>query len=116
MIVITGGAGFIGSHVSDALIGKGHEVLVLDDMSGGRRENVPEAATFVAGDIRDEAIVERVFEDFKPQVVSHHAAQVSVSFSARYPLLDAQINLLGSLTLMQQAVASGTETSSVAIS
>jgi len=104
-VLVTGGAGFIGSHVSDALLAAGHTVCVLDDLSSGRRENVPAAARFVQGDIRDAATVAKVFADFLPEVVCHQAAQVSVSVSTREPLRDAQINVLGTLNLLQECVA-----------
>jgi UDP-glucose 4-epimerase len=103
-ILVTGGAGFIGSHVADALLGSGHEVLVLDDLSTGRRHNVPERATFVEGDIRDGALVAKVFADFQPDVVTHQAAQTSVAISTREPLRDAEINVLGSLNILQSCV------------
>jgi UDP-glucose 4-epimerase len=103
-ILVTGGAGFIGSHVADALLGSGHEVLVLDDLSTGRRSNVPERAQFVQGDIRDGAVVAKVFADFQPDVVTHQAAQTSVSISTREPLRDAEINVLGSLHILQSCV------------
>ncbi len=103
-ILVTGGAGFIGSHVADALLGSGHEVLVLDDLSTGRRHNVPERAKFVQGDIRDAALVAKVFADFKPDVVTHQAAQTSVAISTREPLRDAEINVLGSLNILQECV------------
>jgi UDP-glucose 4-epimerase len=103
-VLVTGGAGFIGSHVADALLAAGHQVLALDDLSTGRRENVPGGAQLVQGDIRDAALVAKVFEDFKPDVVTHQAAQTSVSISAREPLKDAEINVLGSLNVLQEVV------------
>lgn len=90
--------------MADALIAAGHHVLVLDDLSTGRRSNVPEQATFVQGDIRAAATVARVFSDFKPEVVTHQAAQTSVSVSTREPLRDAEINILGSLNVLQECV------------
>lgn len=103
-ILVTGGAGFIGSHVADALLAAGHEVLILDDLSTGRRTNVPARANFVQGDIRDAGVVAKVFADFRPQVVTHQAAQTSVAVSTREPLRDAEINVLGTLNILQQAV------------
>ncbi|MDD9932929.1 MAG: NAD-dependent epimerase/dehydratase family protein [Myxococcales bacterium] len=99
-ILVTGGAGFIGSHIADALLGDGHEVAVVDDLSSGRRENVPGGATFFEGDIRDGAFVDRVFDEFGPQQVSHQAAQTSVSVSTREPGRDAEINVLGTINLL----------------
>lgn len=103
-VLVTGGAGFIGSHVSDALLAADHTVLVLDDLSTGRRQNVPAQATFVQGDIRDSALVAKVFADFKPDVVTHQAAQTSVSVSTREPLRDAEVNILGSLNILNECV------------
>ena len=108
-IVVTGGAGFIGSHVIDAYRAAGHDVLVIDSLwehGGGRRVNVPENVSLVHMDVRDEAIG-RVFADFAPEVVSHHAAQHSVAISARDPLYDAQINVIGLLNVLEFAQKSG---------
>jgi UDP-glucose 4-epimerase len=108
-IVITGGAGFIGSHVADAYCAAGHEVLVIDSLwehGGGRRANVPENVSLVHMDIRDEAIG-RIFADFAPEIVSHHAAQHSVAISTRDPVYDAQINVIGLLNVLEFAQKSG---------
>jgi UDP-glucose 4-epimerase len=103
--VVTGGAGFIGSHVAEALLGAGFEVEVIDDLSSGVRANVPRGAVLRELDIRDGEAVNRVFARFRPEVVCHHAAQASVSVSTREPLLDAQVNVLGSLNLLSASVA-----------
>jgi UDP-glucose 4-epimerase len=108
-IVVTGGAGFIGSHVIDAYRAAGHDVLVIDSLwehGGGRRANVPENVSLVHMDVRDEAIG-RVFADFAPEVVSHHAAQHSVAISVRDPLYDSQINVIGLLNVLECAQKSG---------
>jgi UDP-glucose 4-epimerase len=108
-ILVTGGAGFIGSHVAGAYAAAGHELLVVDSLwehGGGRRVNVPNEVTLVHMDIRDEAIG-RVFADFKPDVVSHHAAQHSVAISARDPIYDAQVNVVGLLNVLEHASRSG---------
>jgi UDP-glucose 4-epimerase len=105
--IVTGGAGFIGSHVADGLLEEGHEVLVLDDLSSGRLENVPRGATLVRGDIRDHELVRRTFSDFRPDVVSHQAAQTSVSVSVREPRRDAEINVLGGLEVLLASIESG---------
>jgi UDP-glucose 4-epimerase len=108
-IVITGGAGFIGSHVADAYCAAGHEVLVIDSLwehGGGRRANLPENVSLVHMDIRDEAIG-RIFADFAPEIVSHHAAQHSVAISTRDPVYDAQINVIGLLNVLEFAQKSG---------
>ena len=109
-IIVTGGAGFIGSHVVDAYLAEGHEVVVLDSLwanGGGRREYVPERASFVHLDIRDEGIG-RVFTDFKPEIVSLHAAQHSVAISSRDPQYDAGVNVVGLLNVLDNAVKAGT--------
>lgn len=103
-LLVTGGAGFIGSHIAEQAVARGWEVAVLDDLSSGNRDNVPVQATFFEGDIRDEILVRRVFENFRPSVVSHQAAQASVSVSVREPAKDAEINILGSINLLSAAV------------
>ncbi|HEY1654210.1 MAG TPA: NAD-dependent epimerase/dehydratase family protein [Candidatus Tumulicola sp.] len=107
-IIVTGGAGFIGSHVVDAYLAQGHEVLALDSLwehGGGRRENVPAGAAFEKADIRDD--LARVFAEFRPDVVNHHAAQHSVAISARDPMYDAQVNVLGLLNVLENCVNAG---------
>lgn len=106
-ILITGGAGFIGSHVSDAMVSLGHQVAVLDNLSTGSRENVNRAATFYHADITDVGSVQRIFREFRPEVVVHHAAQTNVRASVDRPLSDAQANVMGSLNLLSAAVANG---------
>ncbi|MGZ3517103.1 MAG: NAD-dependent epimerase/dehydratase family protein [Vulcanimicrobiaceae bacterium] len=105
-IIVTGGAGFIGSHIADAYLAEGHEVLVLDSLwehGGGRRQNVAERAAFVHMDIRDENIT-RIFKEFKPEIVSHHAAQHSVAIGSRDPIFDAQVNVVGLLNVLENSV------------
>lgn len=108
-IMVTGGAGFIGSHVADAALAAGHEVLVVDDLSTGRRENIPSKARFVELDIRKGEQLAKAVADFKPNMVSHQAAQTSVSVSTREPIRDAEINVVGSINLLNAAVAHGVE-------
>ncbi|MDQ6827156.1 MAG: GDP-mannose 4,6-dehydratase [Candidatus Eremiobacteraeota bacterium] len=108
-IIVTGGAGFIGSHIVDAYLAAGHSVVVIDNLwehGGGRRQNVPDRATFVPMDIRDESIT-RVFTDFKPEIVCHHAAQHSVAIGCRDPKFDAQVNVLGLLNVLDNSVKAG---------
>jgi UDP-glucose 4-epimerase len=100
-IMVTGGAGFIGSNVADRLIAEGHQVVIVDDLSTGFMENVPPRATFYRLDIRDPDLTE-VFEKEKPDLVNHHAAQIDVRKSMTDPMFDAQVNVLGSLNLIQQ--------------
>jgi UDP-glucose 4-epimerase len=104
-ILVTGGAGFIASHVADAYLKRGHEVAVLDDLSRGSRTNLNVRAEFYLGDIQDRGCVERVFSEFRPEIVNHHAAQMDVRRGVREPIFDAQVNILGSLNLLEQVVA-----------
>jgi UDP-glucose 4-epimerase len=109
-IVVTGGAGFIGSHIVDAYHAAGHEVVVVDSLwshGGGRREHIPEGVTFVHLDIRDAGIA-KLFSDVRPDVVSHHAAQHSVAIGSRDPKLDANVNVVGMLNVLEAAVKAGT--------
>ena len=111
-VVVTGGAGFIGSHLVDRLVADGHEVVALDDLSSGKRENVAASisggkARLVVADVRDAGAVDRAFAEFKPDAVSHQAAQVSVSVSTREPERDAEINVLGSLNVIRAASKHG---------
>jgi UDP-glucose 4-epimerase len=101
-ILVTGGAGFIGSHVADAYTEAGHDVVVVDDLSTGRQENVNPRAQFYAFDIRS-AQLEEVFEKEKPDIVDHHAAKASVRESMVEPMLYADVNVLGSLNLLELA-------------
>jgi UDP-glucose 4-epimerase len=103
-ILVTGGAGFIGSHVVDAYVEAGHQVIIVDDLSTGRRENLNPAATFYEIDIRDPDLGE-VFERERPEVISHHAAQIAVLVSVRDPHFDADVNIMGSLNLLECAKA-----------
>ncbi|MEP3482434.1 MAG: NAD-dependent epimerase/dehydratase family protein [Fuerstiella sp.] len=104
-LLVTGGAGFIGSHIADQALGKGWEVAVVDNLCSGRRENVSDKATFFEIDIRDKEAVDKVFAEFKPTHVSHQAAQASVAVSVREPQLDAEVNVLGSLNILSACVA-----------
>jgi UDP-glucose 4-epimerase len=105
-VLVTGGAGFIGSHLVDLLIAEGFTVAVVDDLSHGKRENVHPKATFFHEEITSPRI-ERIFSTFKPNVVSHHAALVSVPQSQRYPLKDADTNVVGTLKLLEAGKKSG---------
>jgi UDP-glucose 4-epimerase len=98
--LVTGGAGFIGSHVADGLLARGDEVTILDDLSTGKRENVPEGARLLEGDIRDPAAA---FDESKPEVVFHLAAQADVRVSVARPDFDADVNILGTVRLLEAA-------------
>jgi len=106
-VLVTGGAGFIGSHVAEALSSAGSEVLVLDDLSTGKRENVPPRAGFERIDLRDAAAVKNAVLAFRPDAVSHQAAQASVSVSVRDPRLDVAVNVIGSLNLLEACAEAG---------
>ncbi|MGB8328699.1 MAG: NAD-dependent epimerase/dehydratase family protein [Polyangiales bacterium] len=106
-ILVTGGAGFIGSHVAEAALDAGHEVLVVDDLSNGRAENVPSSVEFHPIDIRNGDVLSELVLHFKPDAISHHAAQASVAVSVREPLLDAAVNVLGSMNVLTAALESG---------
>jgi len=99
-VLVTGGAGFIGSHVADRLVALGHEVAVFDDLSTGKREFVPPAARFYHADLTDAEAVERCMAEFRPEIVDHHAAQIDVRHSVTDPVHDARINILGGLSLL----------------
>jgi UDP-glucose 4-epimerase len=105
-IVVTGGAGFIGSHVVDTYIGAGHEVLVVDDLSTGRQENINPAARFERLDIRSPELW-RLFGEFRPEVLNHHAAQMDVRKSVSDPRHDADINIGGFLNLLEASRRQG---------
>ncbi len=105
-VLVTGGAGFIGSHVAEEFINSGYEVLVIDDLSSGKRENVPSQAKFIQMDICSEEL-EDVFEDFKPKFVAHLAAQIDVRKSVSNPIFDAKVNILGGINILQQSVKYG---------
>jgi len=105
-ILVTGGAGFIGSHVVDAYVGAGHQVVVVDSLATGRRERVNPAAQFYPLDIRSPELRD-VFERERPDVVNHHAAQASVIASINDPRTDAEVNALGTLNLCNLCVGFG---------
>ncbi len=105
-VLVTGGAGFIGSHVADSFLRSGHQVVIVDNLSSGRRENLPAGARFYLLDIGS-AEMEKLLAHERPEVICHQAAQISVTVSARDPLLDARVNALGMLSLLEAAVRAG---------
>ena len=105
-VLVTGGAGFIGSHVVDRLLGDAHDVLVVDDLSTGKREQVPAGAEFVRMDM-GASMLHEVAGRFRPDAVSHIAAQASVTVSMKQPRHDAQVNIVAGLNVMEAAVGSG---------
>jgi UDP-glucose 4-epimerase len=104
---VTGGAGFIGSHVVDALVGRGDEVHVVDNLATGRRENVNAAATLHERDIREP--LDDLFAELRPELVVHLAAQADVGTSVAQPVLDAQVNVLGTIHVLEAARAHGAQ-------
>ncbi len=105
-ILITGGAGFIGSHIADAYVSEGHEVMVIDNLSSGKKQNVPAAARFVLCDIGSDTATEAV-KAFRPEIVSHHAAQINVRASVADPVFDAQVNIIATIRLLEACRANG---------
>ncbi len=100
-ILVTGGAGFIGSHVADRFVALGHDVAILDNLSTGRREFVNPKARLFETDLTDREAVERCVAEWKPEVVDHHAAQIDVRHSVDDPVFDATTNIIGALELLQ---------------
>ncbi|MHB9156039.1 MAG: NAD-dependent epimerase/dehydratase family protein [Endomicrobiales bacterium] len=106
-VLITGGAGFIGSNIADAYVKAGHEVVIVDNLSSGRRENVPVKARLYVADITDQGAIKEIFEKEKVEVVNHHAAQIDVRKSVADPSFDARVNILGTLNVLENARAGG---------
>ncbi len=104
-MLVTGGAGFIGSHVAEALLARGHEVAVVDDLSTGKKENVPKDTAFHEADVRTGCA--GVFRSFRPEALCHQAAQMDVRRSVREPDFDADVNVLGTVRLLESCVRYG---------
>ena len=104
-ILVTGGAGFIASHIVDAFIENGHNVTIIDNLTTGQEENINQKAKFYKLDIRDD--LSKIFEEGKFDVVNHHAAQIDVRRSVIDPIYDAGVNIIGTLNLLQNAVKYG---------
>jgi UDP-glucose 4-epimerase len=107
--LVTGGAGFIGSHVAEALVERGDDVWVLDNLASGKPVNVNEGALLVEADIRDAAAVERTFAEARPDVCFHLAAQADVRVSIARPAFDAEVNLIGTVNVLEAARAGETQ-------
>ena len=104
-VLLSGGAGFVGSHVARLLLGRGHEVAIVDDLSTGSRKNVPEGARFYEADIRSGCA--EIFRDFAPEALCHQAAQMDVRRSVKEPDFDAEVNVLGTVRLLQNCAEHG---------
>ncbi len=106
-VLVTGGAGFIGSHVADTMLQEGHTVTVIDDLSTGKAGNLPPSGSFVEADIRDAAVVEKLWKEQKFDAMMHLAAQMDVRRSVADPIFDAQTNVIGLLTLLETGRRNG---------
>ncbi len=104
-ILVTGGAGFIASHVVDAYINEGHEVSVIDNLSTGSRDNLNPRTRFYQADIRDD--ISSLIKDIKPEIINHHAAQINVRASVEDPAADAAVNIIGTLKIIQAGLNNG---------
>lgn len=102
-IIVTGGAGFIGSHVVDAYVGLGHEVVIIDNLSSGKREHINPRARFIEADIVSKDQIREIILQERPDVINHHAAHIQVGYSVKNPQFDAQNNILGLLNIMEAA-------------
>ncbi len=102
-VLITGGAGFIASHVADAYVAAGHEVIVLDNLSTGKEEYLAKGVTFVQADITDRDTITQVITEHRPDVINHHAAHIQVGYSVKNPQFDAENNIIGLLNIMEAA-------------
>lgn len=105
-ILVTGGAGFIGSHIVDVLISKGHKVVIVDNLSTGKKKCLNKSAKFYLNDIQEDELI-KIFKTEKPEVVIHTAAQVMLRDSLRNPINDAKINILGTLNVLEACIRSG---------
>ena len=106
-VLVTGGAGFIASHVAEAYLARGDRVFIVDDLSSGRMENVPQAAEFVEMDVADPALGDLIRQE-KFDLINHHAAQIDVRVSVADPAKDARINVMGLINLVEAAREAGT--------
>jgi len=106
-ILVTGAAGFIGSHVVDAYIAEGHEVVAIDNFATGKRENLNPAARFYEVDVCEFDRLCEILQTERPEVVNHHAAQVNIRISVQRPVYDAQVNVVGTVSVLEACVRSG---------
>jgi len=106
-ILVTGGAGFIGSNLVNRFVDLGHEVAIVDNLCTGRRENLDSRAAFYEAEICDAARLQEVCADFRPEIVDHHAAQIDVRKAVTDPVFDARVNVLGGINVVRAALAAG---------
>ncbi|HRJ42440.1 MAG TPA: NAD-dependent epimerase/dehydratase family protein [Caldilineaceae bacterium] len=106
-VLVTGGAGFIGSHISDGLLAAGHQVVIIDNLHTGKKTNVPAGATFYQADLRDQPRLVEIFAAEKPDAISHQAALANVRDSMSDPATYAQVNVVGTLHLLELARSHG---------
>ena len=106
-VVVTGGAGFIGSHVTDALLARGDEIVVVDSLATGKRENVADGAELQVRDVREP--LDDVFDELRPEAVFHLAAQADVRVSVEHPVEDAAVNVLGTVRVLEAAARHGSQ-------
>lgn len=102
-ILLTGGAGFIGSHVAEAYLSLGHRVIIVDNLTTGKRKNIPADAIFYETDVRDRKKIEAIFAKERIDAINHHAAQMKAPVSVKNPVYDAEVNLIGLLQIMECA-------------
>ena len=118
-VIVTGAAGFLGSHLVDELINTGYKVIALDDLSGGYQENVHQNSTFVNGSVTDHEFIDKLFDEYRPKYVYHLAAYAAEGLSHFIRRFNYMNNLIGSVNLMNAAVNYGAEhfvfTSSIAV-
>jgi UDP-glucose 4-epimerase len=106
-ILVTGGAGFIASHIVDEFIQLGHQVIVIDNLSSGQKKYVNPKAVFYSEDIRNRSSIGTIIKKHRPDVIDHHAAQISVRESVNNPVLDAEINIIGLINLLEEGSKNG---------
>jgi len=106
-VIVTGGAGFIGSHVVDALLARGDEVAIVDSLATGRRENVSEKATLFVRDVREP--LDDVFDEVRPEAVFHLAAQADIRVAVEHPVEDAEVNVLGTIRVLEASRPHGAQ-------
>ncbi len=108
-ILLTGGAGFIGSHIAETYLHAGYRVVVVDNLASGKRENIPPEAAFYEADITDKQAMEEIFGKERPRIVNHQAAHINLRRSVEDPLFDARCNIMGSIVLIDLSIRANVE-------